>query len=336
MSAHERDNARDLVRHHMKGAARYLDEEGVTEIMANPDGKVWIESHARGLYDSGVELSSADRAVVINTVASASGDVVTPDVPHVGGLLPGYGARFQGLIPPAVSGPAFAIRMPSARLIPLAEYVASGTMTREQARTLAWAVRKRKNVLVVGGTGSGKTTLANAVLALLSGSDHRVMIIEDTPELRCEAPNTLAVKVDRQSGFGYQDALFNALRLRPDRIIVGELRDGLAALELLKAWNTGHSGGLATVHANSARSSLPRVEQLLQEVTEFTPRALIAEAIDVVVYVERYARPGPGGRSERARRVRTVALVKDGLTAGGDYDMYKSFDHDSVRGGEAK
>ena len=318
-----------MIRHNLGEAAKFLDQEGVTEIMANPDGKIFVESHEQGMFDSGLVLSASARASIINTVASVNGDVITPDNPEVGGVVPGWGARFQGMIPPACVGPAFAIRMPSARVFTLEEYAAAGTMSQEQAKTIVWGLEQRKNFLVVGGTGSGKTTLSNAILSRLSTSPHRIMTIEDTPELRCEAPNTIPLFVNRQTSFNYRKALFVALRSRPDRIIVGELRDGEASLGLLKAWNTGHSGGIATLHANSARSALPRLEQLLQEVMNHTPRALIAEAIDIVVYIERYERKGPQGQKVRDRRVRELVIMHNELDASGGYQS-KTILHPSM------
>ena len=327
--SHAQQNAIELILHNLGPVAAYLDDPRVTEIMANDDGKVFVESHQEGMHDSGLHLTASARATIVNTVASINGDVITPENPEVAGVLPKYGARFQGVIPPACVAPAFAIRMPSARVITLEEYVASGTLTQQQAQAILWGLEHRKNFLVAGGTGSGKTTLANAILARLKDSPHRIMTIEDTPELRCEAPNRFQCFVDRNTEFDYQKALFVALRMRPDRIVVGELRDGLASLELLKAWNTGHSGGLATLHANSAKAALPRLEQLLQEVTKHTPRALIAEAIDIVLYVERYERTGEGGQKERARRVREVARVSSDLGPDQAYQLH-SITHPSL------
>ena len=190
-----------------------------------------------------------------------------------------------------------------------------GVLDETQASLLWEAILSRKNILVAGGTGSGKTTFTNALLSVLATTGHRVMLIEDTPELSCDSPNMVAVRVNRQAAFDYQRALFVALRMRPDRLIVGELRDGLAALELLKAWNTGHAGGMTTLHANSARACLMRLEQLLQEQLPQAPKGLIAQAVDLVVYIER-VQNASGGAS---RRVRELVQVHDELDAAGNY-----------------
>ena len=314
-----------LLKHHFGPVYDYFDDEQVTEVMANPDGFVWVEDHVRGMRCTDHVMSVEDRMVILQAVADFNNELVTEDKPSFAGVMPQTGARFHGMISPAVDAPAFTIRMPARRTFSVREYLESGALTKVQTRLLVDAVKGHKNILVAGSTGSGKTTFGNALLRLISQTDDRVMLIEDTPELVCEAPNTFAVRVDRHSYFNYQQALVDALRMRPDRIVVGELRDGLATLELLKAWNTGHSGGIATIHANNARSSLPRVEQLLAEVIKHTPRALICEAINVVVFMERYAIGG--GAS--ARRVADVACVSNDLSAQGNYVFEHHF-HPSI------
>ena len=180
-------------------------------------------------------------------------------------------------------------------------------MSAEAARLLSLAVVDRRNILVAGGTSSGKTTLANALLAELAALDERVIVIEDTRELQCAAPDTVALRT-RPGVVCIADLVRSTLRLRPDRIIVGEVRGG-EALDMLKAWNTGHPGGIATVHANSALSALYRLEQLIQEAVVAVPRRLIAEAIDMVVFI--------AGRGT-ARRIDTIAAL-EGLDGSGDY-----------------
>ena len=213
------------------------------------------------------------------------------------------------MLPPVATGPCFSIRKPAARIYTLADYVADGIMTAEAARLLSLAVVDRRNILVAGGTSSGKTTLANAFLAALAPRDERVIIIEDTRELQCAAPDTVSLRT-RPGVVAMSDLVRSTLRLRPDRIIVGEVRGG-EALDMLKAWNTGHPGGIATVHANSAASALYRIEQLIQEAVVTVPRRLIAEAIDLIDFI---AGRGTG------RRIDTIAAV-EGLDAAGDYAL---------------
>jgi type IV secretion system protein VirB11 len=187
------------------------------------------------------------------------------------------------------------------------DYVTDGIMSPEAARLLSLAVVDRRNILVAGGTSSGKTTLANALLAEMAHLDERVILIEDTRELQSPASDTVALRT-RPGAVTMGDLVRSTLRLRPDRIIVGEVRGG-EALDMLKAWNTGHPGGIATVHANSAASALYRIEQLIQEAVVTVPRRLVAEAIDMIVFI--------AGRGT-ARRIETIARVA-GLDPDGGY-----------------
>ena len=298
-----------------------LEDDDVTEVSANPDGSVWIDTHSKGEgVDTGIVLSRQIRRAIVEKVASANDSSVSAAAPNVSGTLPGFGARFEGLVRPAVPAAAFSIRLPSARLVPMKSYLDNGSLTRSQMRRVTELIHDRKNIVVAGSTGSGKTTFSNTLLYWIGELNDRVITIEDIQELRSRSRNTVQLYVDRGGAFGYRQAVIASLRLRPDRIIVGELRDGLAALELLKAWNTGHGGGLSTIHSNSSSATLPRLESLLGEVVKTPPRELIAQAIDAVVYMEKYE--APDGTTKR--RVRDVALVRDELDAVGTYVL----DHD--------
>jgi type IV secretion system protein VirB11 len=217
------------------------------------------------------------------------------------------GERFEGILPPVSMAPCFTIRKPAARIYTLTDYVADRIMLPDQARILSRAVVDRSNLLIVGGTSSGKTTLANALLAEMAGLDERVIMLEDTRELQCAAPDCVALRT-KPGVVSLADLVRSTLRFRPDRIIVGEVR-GAEALDMLKAWNTGHPGGIATVHANSGRAALYRLEQLIQEAVVTVPRRLIAEAIDIIVFIQ--------GRG-LARRIESINEVT-GLDADGDY-----------------
>ena len=204
----------------------------------------------------------------------------------------------MGALPPIVRAPSFAIRKRALRIMTLADYVADGVMTEAQAAFLRQAVRERQNIVVAGGTSTGKTTLANALLDEIAATKDRVLILEDTVELQCRSDDFVAMRTE--PGVSTMADLVRAtLRLRPDRIVVGEVR-GAEALDLLKAWGTGHPGGIATVHAGSAQGALTRLEQLVQEVSVTVPRALIAEAVNVIVFI--------AGRGH-ARRVREIVRV---------------------------
>lgn len=293
--------------------AAALGDEVVAEIMINPDGALRLDRLGEGLVDTGVAYEPCQVERIIRLVASHVRLEAGPDHPIVSAELPAVdgqaGERFEGLLPPIAIAPCFSIRKAASRLYTLLDYVRDGVMTAEAARLLSLAVAERKNILVAGATSSGKTTLANALLAQMAGRAERIILIEDTRELRCPAADCIALKT-RPGAVSMADLVRSTLRLRPDRIVVGEVRGG-EALDMLKAWNTGHPGGIATVHANSARLALYRLEELVEEATAIVPTRLIAQAIDLVVFI--------AGRGT-ARRVETIARVA-GLDAQGRYAL---------------
>ena len=286
--------------------AQALSDPAVIEVMVNPDGNLWIDRLGDGRFSADLRIHSSEVERIIRLVASHVRAEAHADNPVVSAELP-TGERFEGLLPPVTRGPCFAIRKPAAKIYTLADYVRDRIMVPIQADALRRAVRGRRNILVAGGTSSGKTTLANALLAEIAEAEDRVILIEDTRELQCAARDCVALRT-KPGIVSMADLVHSTLRLRPDRIIVGEVR-GAEALDMLKAWNTGHPGGIATVHANSARSALYRVEHLVQEGVATVPRRLIAEAIDIIVFI--------AGRGAN-RRVETIAEV-GGLDDGGDY-----------------
>ncbi len=294
--------------------AAALADPLVVEVMVNPDGVLRLDRLGQGRCETGEVLDPAQIERIIRLVASHARSEVHGLSPVVSAELPPHGEgqageRFEGVLPPVALGPCFSIRKPASRIYALADYVSDGIMTEEAARALSLAVVERRNILVAGGTSCGKTTLANALLAELAARDERVILIEDTRELQCAAPDTVALRT-RPGVVAMADLVRSTLRLRPDRIIVGEVRGG-EALDMLKAWNTGHPGGIATVHANNARSALFRLEQLIQEAVVTVPRRLIADAIDLIVFIE--------GRGT-ARRIGGLEAV-EGLDAAGDYAL---------------
>ncbi len=301
-----------------EGMAEALNNPAVFEIMVNPDGCVRLDLAGEGRIDTGVVLSAPDVERVIRLVASHVRTEINMDSPIVSAELPGGegglgGERFEGLLPPVVTAPCFSIRKPAYRLFGLDDYVATGIMTAPQAKVLSRAVRHRDNILVVGGTSSGKTTLTNALLAEVAKLDERVILIEDTRELRCDARDVVALRT-RAGSVTMSDLVRSTLRLRPDRIIVGEVR-GREALDMLKAWNTGHPGGIATLHANSANGALLRLEQLVQEAVANVPRPLIAEAIDLIVFI-----CGANSQTGQPRHVADIVTL-NGLDVNGAYDL---------------
>ena len=283
-----------------------LGDPAVIEVMVNPDGRLWIDRLGDGRSDAGQRVHPSETERIVRLVASHVRAEVHVGNPIVSAELPS-GERFEGVLPPVSPAPCFAIRKPAAKIFTLADYVRAQIMVPIQAEALMQAVRERKNILVAGGTSSGKTTLANALLAEIANCDERIILIEDTRELQCAAKDCVALRT-RPGVVSLADLVRSTLRLRPDRIVVGEVR-GAEALDMLKAWNTGHPGGIATVHANSAHAALYRIEQLVQESVTVIPRRLIAEAIDLVVFI--------AGRGS-SRSIETIAEVT-GLDANGDY-----------------
>lgn len=275
----------------------------VVEIMVNPDGALRLDRLGEGRVNTEVRLAPDQVERIIRLVASHARAEVHAEHPIISAELPPHiegraGERFEGVLPPVASAPCFSIRKPAQKLHTLDDYIGDGLMSERQADALRAAVTQRYNILVAGGTSSGKTTLANALLAEMAWVDARVILIEDTRELQCPLPDAVALRT-RPPNITMTDLVRSTMRLRPDRIVVGEVR-GPEALDMLKAWNTGHPGGIATVHANSAAAALTRIEQLVQEAVVTVPRQLIAEAIDIIVFI--------AGRGAE-RRIATIARV---------------------------
>jgi len=284
-----------------------LQDDAVVEVMLNPDGCIWVDRLSGGLADTGERLSPEDGERIVRLVAHHVGAEVHARSPRVSAELPETGERFEGLLPPVVAAPAFAIRKPAVAVFTLDDYVAAGIMIPMQAEALRLGVATRANILVAGGTSTGKTTLTNALLAEVAKTQERVVIIEDTRELQCAAPNLVSMRT-KDGVATLSDLVRSSLRLRPDRIPVGEVR-GPEALDLLKAWGTGHPGGIGTIHAGSGIGALRRLEQLIQEAVVTVPRALIAETIDLIAVL--------AGRGVNRRLVELARV--DGLGSDGDY-----------------
>jgi type IV secretion system protein TrbB len=278
-----------------------LDDDLVIEVMLNPDGVVWVERLGEAMKAVGVMQPSAARSV-LTTVAATLGTEVNREKPILECELPVPGApRFEALLPPLVRAPSFTIRRKATKIFTADDYVTAGIMSASQRRVIGDAVRNRLNILVAGGTGTGKTTLANAILHEISEVDpeSRLVIIEDTGELQCAAKNKVEMRT--RVGISMRDLLKVTMRMRPDRIIVGEVRDG-SANDLIKAWNTGHPGGAATIHSNVAKpeGALARLEDLVAEVVAGDARSRIGEAINVIVTIAKTA---------NGRRVQSVTQV---------------------------
>ncbi|MBF0532614.1 MAG: P-type conjugative transfer ATPase TrbB [Candidatus Omnitrophica bacterium] len=292
-----------------------LADPDIVEIMLNEDGALWVDTY-EGLRH--YRDYSADRGRnLINTVASISGEDINAESPNIAAEIKLFANgevkkyRFQGLIPPIVSNPVFCIRKPASRVIPLSEYVRQGVLTEEQSQCLRAAIAAKCSILVIGGTGSGKTTFCNALLNEMSAiaPQERVILIEDTLELQCAVPNKIYLRTSDTRSM--DDLLRYCMRLRPDRIIVGEVR-GKEAHTLIKAWNTGHPGGMATIHANRAAKGLLRLEQLIQEANVQPIPEAIVEAVNLLVAIEK------SPNTQAGRQIKEILTVQ-GWTSGGGY-----------------
>ncbi len=278
--------------------AAALEDPDVTEILLNPDRSLWVDRLSSGRVPLGVELSEEDGERIIRLIATHVGAEVHRDRPLLTAELPDTGERFEAALPPVTPGPTFALRKRGV-VVPLEDYVAAGAMTAAQREFLVRAVRERRNILIAGGTNTGKTRLANALLAEVALTGDRVLVLEDTVELKCMARNHVPLRT-LAGVVSMAELVRTTMRLSPDRVVVGEVRGG-EALDLIKVWGTGHPGGIATVHAGSALGALLRLEQLILEVAMTAPRALIAEAINVVIFI--------AGRGRRSRIENITCVV---------------------------
>jgi len=269
---------------------RLMSEPDVREVMVNPDGAVFVDRAAAGLSNTGLQACPMQLKAALGTMAALLDTVITKDQPILQGELPLFGGRIEGLRAPVVEGPSFSFRKKASKIFTLAEYEESGRITGAQKSLLETAVAERKNILVVGGTGTGKTTFINALLRHLEAESprDRIVLIEDTRELQCALENQVALRAV-EGTVCMNRLLRSTLRLRPDRIVVGEVR-GPEALTLLKSWNTGHPGGFSSLHANDTEAALRRIEMLVQEACGHRLPELIAETVDLIVHLERGAK----------------------------------------------
>ena len=282
----------------------YLTRNDVKEIMLNPDGRLWIETVNEGKFSVPETFSSIEAKRVITVIASLNKKVITQSDPVLSATLDQYKARFQGWLPPITPRPTFCIRKQAAIPLSMDDWVNQKSMSAWQAESLIHMIKNKKNIIICGGTGSGKTTLVNSLLHVISETDERIILIEDTPELYIDSQDH--VNLLTTPTFSMRDCLAGTLRMRPDRIIIGEVRDG-SALDLLKAWNTGHDGGVATLHANSASGALQRLEDLAMEATPQAPYRLISQVVDTIVYMVK-----SDGNIPALRSMTTVQGYKDG------------------------
>ncbi len=262
----------------------YLKDDDVIELYVNDDKKVWIDRLSSGREWTGKYMEATDSMRVIMTVASHMSKIIDEENPVISAELPSTGARFQGIIPPNVENPSFNIRKKGIRVFTLDDYLENGSINQSQKEIILDAVKNRLNILIVGGTSSGKTTFANAVIAEIAKTKDRLIILEDTREIQSVAEDTLRMKT---SQYVTLLKLFEStMRQRPDRIIVGEIR-GAEALNLLIAWNSGHPGGLCTIHSDTAEGGLEQLEQYIQITSVSAQEKLIGKTVDLIIVLKK-------------------------------------------------
>ena len=288
---------------------RLLKSKDTVELMLNPDGSLWLEQLGSRPANTGIVVPPSRALQILQVTASMHGLVVNADSPILECEFPLDGSRFAGQIPPVVQAPAFTIRKKAVAVFSLDDYVRSGIMSERQKEIICGAVREHKNILVIGGTGSGKTTLINAVIQEMVDQNplERIVIMEDTGEIQCSAKNF--VKLHTSPAASMSALLKTTLRMRPDRILVGEVR-GAEALDLLMAWNTGHEGGAATVHANNPRAALDRVAMMVSMARDYPKpiEPLIGEVCSYIVHI---------GRMGSSRKI--LSILKVSGFRNGDY-----------------
>lgn len=262
----------------------FLNDKDVIEVYLNDNQDLWIDTLSEGRKKTGIKMSFEDGMRINTLVAGAVGTEINMKTPRVKAELPIGGSRFQGEIPPVVKNPTFNIRKKAIKIFTLEEYVDNGTMTEKQYHSICKAVQEKKNILVIGGTSSGKTTLCNAIINEMAKYQERMIIIEDTQELQCACEDRVFLRTS--DTVTMKDLLEDTLRMRPDRISIGEIRGG-AALDLLKAWNSGHPGGICTIHADSPRAGLDQLEQYISEVSVSPQQRMISRVAHILVFIKR-------------------------------------------------
>lgn len=290
-----------------------LRDPAVIEIMLNPDGRLWIERYGQEQECTG-ELPLAQGKLILSLTASALNITVDALHPVVEGSFPLDGSRFEGTFPPLVGpGASFSLRKKAKRVITFAEYLEKGVIGPEVPGIIREAILDRKNIVVVGGTSSGKTTFVNAIIHELDElcPHDRLLILEDTAELQSRAPNSVFFLTSELAGIGMRQLAKVSMRYAPRRILVGEVRDA-AALELLKLWNTGHPGGIGTFHADSAEEALERLEELVEEAGVGPKQKLIGRAVDLIIYMEK--------TRDNARRLASIISVNNFNAREGRYE----------------
>jgi type IV secretion system protein TrbB len=293
------ERERAMLRTAFGPVATLLETPGIVGVQVNADGRVWVAKHGTSETATDYVMEKAERERVIRCVATAAGMECHDRQPSIRTGIFGSRMRFQGYVPPVVDAPCFVVRVPATQVYSLEEYVRDGVCTQAQADALKTAVLAHENIVIAGGIRSGKTTLCNALLAIMSTLGERIITIEVNPELHCTAPNTQALYAV-PGVRSMEQLVMDTLASDPRRIVIGEMVDH-AAVQVIRAWNTGHPGGLCTVHANGPEETLLRIAQLIPQAIISQPQEEIAQSIDRIAYME---------QTETGRRLVSVSAVR--------------------------
>ncbi|MGL5569269.1 MAG: P-type conjugative transfer ATPase TrbB [Cetobacterium sp.] len=261
----------------------YFENQDIIEILLNNNKQIWVDSLSKGMYQTDIILENSSAMKIINTIATASNSIVDKQNSIISSELPESGFRFEAIIPPNVNNPIFAIRKSSVLVFTLNDYVKMGVITEKQKNIIEVFIESYQNILIVGGTSSGKTTFANACIASIPKGD-RLVILEDTQEIKSLCPNSVHLKTSIYKTM--EDLFYSTMRLRPTRIIVGEIR-GSTSIDLLTAWNSGHGGGISTIHSDSAEGALQQLEQYNQRKSIDKQQSLIGKAVDLIIVLQK-------------------------------------------------
>jgi len=287
----------------------YFESRTVTNIYIYGDGRLVVEDFEKGMIETGISIGVAHRYRIINCLASMNGvPVDTWRLPVLEGIIPKYRVRTTAILPGWLEEPQITFRRPADRIFLLEDYLREGRISGEHYREVTGYIKARRNLVISGSTGSGKTTFTNAVIEKMREftPEERFYIVEDTPELRGRMRNVTQLYIRKEQAVY---AIQTALRWTPKRIIFGEIRSGEVAVELLEAWNTGHSGNVTTVHADSAESTVSRLEGLLrQRISGRLPD--ISDVIHVIVHLTYRHNFGPV--VDEVREVKSITGGKGG------------------------
>ena len=286
-----------------------LNDKDVSEIIINDDTKLFKDTFSEGQVFTGKYIDPTRTLSLIQVVASYSKQIIDENNPILEARLYDK-SRFTGVIPPLADNPTINIRKHTILKLTLDDYVDTGVITQNQKKILLDNIKNKRNILVVGATGSGKTTFANACINDISKLNERLGILEDTPEIQTTATNRYFLHTS--SNKKMIDLVKVSLRMTPQRIIVGEIRDG-ASLYLLRAWNSGQGGGVCTIHSDSARKALGQLEGYIQEVSQTPQKQLIADNVHLIVVIDKVFEDG-----ETKRKLVEMVEVK-GLDKEGNY-----------------